>query len=96
MRTFSSSADVQGKTYYYYPGRYNFKTTLTVHNFHSQWSISCQAAYHGVTGKFILNISFASYRVPIYTPGWRAAMWVKCLVEGQKCQPLTGIEPATL
>ena len=48
------------------------------------------------SGKYIHNISFTSYRVPIYTPGWRAAMWIKCLPEGQKCQALTGIEPATL
>ena len=74
---------------------YNFKTALTVHNFHSQGSIPCRAAYRGVTGKYIHNISFTSYRVPIYTPGWRAAMWIKCLAEGQKCQALTGIEPAT-
>ena len=39
---------------------------------------------------------FASCRVPIYTPGWRAAMWIKCLAEGQNCQALTGIEHATL
>ena len=31
-----------------------------------------------------------------YTPGWRAAMWIKCLAEGQKCQALTGIEPGNL
>ena len=30
------------------------------------------------------QITFASCRVPIYTPGWRAAMWIKCLAEGQK------------
>ena len=30
------------------------------------------------------TITFASYRVPIYTPRWRAAMWIKCLSEGQK------------
>ena len=24
------------------------------------------------------QIVFTSYRVPIYTPGWRAAMWIKC------------------
>ena len=48
------------------------------------------------SGKYIHNISFTSYRVPIYTPGWRAAMWIKCLAEGQKCQAWTGIEPATL
>ena len=110
MRTFPSSADVQGATYFYYPVvGYNFKTALTVHNFHSQGSIACRAAYHGVTGKYIHNISFTSYRVPIYTPrflhilpvpiytpGWRAAMWIKCFAEGQKCQALTGIKPATL
>ena len=48
------------------------------------------------SGKYIHNISFTSYRVPIYTPGWRAAMWIKCLAEEQKCQALTGMEPATL
>ena len=41
------------------------------------------------------QITFASYRVPIYTSGWRAAMWIKCLAEGKKYQALTGIEPAT-
>ena len=29
------------------------------------------------------QITFTSYRVHIYTPGWRAAMWIKCLAEGQ-------------
>ena len=70
---------------------YNFKTTLTVHNFHSQGSIPRRAAYRGVTGKYIHTISFTSYQVPIYTPGWRAAMLIKCLAEGQKCQALPRI-----
>ena len=51
MRTYPSSEDVQGATYYYYPGLwngYNFKTALTVHNFHSQGSIPCRAAYRGI------------------------------------------------
>ena len=39
---------------------------------------------------------FAFYRVPIYTPGWMAAMWINYLTEGQKCRALTGINPATL
>ena len=66
MRTFPSRAYVQGATYYITPVvGYNFKTALTVHNFHSQGSIPCRAAYHGITGKCILNISFASYWVPI-------------------------------
>ena len=34
---------------------YNFKTALIVHNFHSQGSIPCRAAYRGVTGKYILH-----------------------------------------
>ena len=36
------------------------------------------------------QITFASYRVPIYTPGWRAAMWIKCLAEGQKVPGIDG------
>ena len=41
---------------------------------------------------------FASYRVPIYTstPGWRAAVWIKCLAERQKHLALIGTEPTTL
>ena len=34
--------------------------------------------------------TFASYRVPIYTPGWRAAMCIKCLAEGQNCRGTEG------
>ena len=41
------------------------------------------------------QITFASYRVPIYTPGWRAAMWIKCLAEGQSFRHWRGMEPAT-
>ena len=36
---------------------------------------------------------FASYRAPIYTTEWRAAMWIKCLAEGQKCQALMETNP---
>ena len=56
-------------------------------------SIPCQAAYYGVTAKHILKISFASYRVLIYTPGARAAMWINCLAEGQKCWLIAWFEP---
>ena len=151
MRTFPPRENVQGATYYYYPGRWiQFQAALTVHNFHSQGSIPCRSVYYGVKantystyllhptrspfihlnahifihrgcsrrnilllpqsldkfqdhtyrgtishsqGAFLTklsimafqantysNISFA-YRVPIYTPGWRAAMWIKCLAE---------------
>ena len=74
---------------------YNFKTTLTVHNFHSQRSIPCRDAYHGITGKYIPSISFASYRVHIYTPWSRAAMWINWFAEGQKCQAIWGSNPGS-
>ena len=35
---------------------------------------------------------FASYQVPIYTPGSRAAMWIKCLAEGQKYRAMVGVK----
>ena len=63
---------------------------LTVHNFHSPRSIPCRAAYHGATDiHVLLTLSFTSYRVPIYTPGSRAAMCrINCLAEGQKCRAM--------
>ena len=36
------------------------------------------------------TIPFASYRDPIYTPGSRSAMWIKCLAEGQKYRMTVG------
>ena len=65
---------------------YNFKTAL---NFHSPGSIPCRAANHGATGKCILHIHtwiFCILPGPHFTPGSRAAMWINCLAEGQKCQ----------
>ena len=45
---------------------------------HSRQALTCQIKR---------QITFASYRVPIYTPGLRAAMWIKCLAElkDKKC-----------
>ena len=40
----------------------------------------------------VRRTALAFYRVPIYTPGWKAAMWIMCLAEGHKFQALTGIE----
>ena len=31
-----------------------------------------------------------------YTPGWRAAMWIKFLAEGQKYLAVVGFEPGAL
>ena len=97
MRTYASSEDVQGATVLL-P-----RSLDTISRPHLQCTISTPK------GAFLAelpilafrqihtqHISFTSYRVPIYTPGWRAAMWIKCLAEGQKCQALTGIEPGTL
>ena len=39
------------------------------------------------------TIKFGSYQLHIYIPGARAAMWIKCLAEGQKYQTIMGIEP---
>ena len=72
---------------------YNFKTAFTVHNFHFKGSIPRRAAYRGVTGEYILNISFTSYHGPIYTPWSRAAMWINCLAEVQMCWEIVGFEP---
>ena len=91
MRTYPSSEDVQGTTYSYYPGRWiQFQDRTYSAQFPHQREHSLPSC---PSGKYhILHI----VPVPIYTPGWRAAMWIKCLAEGQKCQALTGIEPATL
>ena len=78
---------------------FSHNSALRVHFLHSLGSIPGIPASRRFTGAHNANsttITFASYRVPIYTPGWRAAMWIKCLAEGQKCRALTGIEPGTL
>ena len=86
MRTYPSSEDVQGATYYYYPGRLiQFQDRTCSAQFPLPREHSLPSCLSWRSGKYIHNISFTSYRVPIYTPGWRAAMWIKCLAEGQKC-----------
>ena len=68
---------------YHYPGhRTHFQATLIV-QFPLPGEDSLPSCLIGA-GKFIHNNRSQSYRVPIYTPGWRAAMWIKCLAEGQK------------
>ena len=63
----------------------NFKTALRVHKFHSPGSVPLLSCLSWRYRQILLNISFASYRIPIYTLGSRAAMWINCLAEGQKC-----------
>ena len=64
---------------------YNFQWTNL-----APWGASTKSAYNIVATAILHIISFTSYRVPIYTPGSRAAMWIKCLAEGQKCDGLAG------
>ena len=101
MHTYPSSEDVQGATYmyYYYPGRriqFQDRTNTVRNIFTHKGAFLAELPIVELQANHIHNISFTSYRVSIYTPGWRAAMWIKCLTEGQMCQALTGIEPATL
>ena len=84
-------------TVYYYPGHW-IKYQSCTHSApsqlpaeHSGYKGTSTYATSGVhTCHIMQQIMFASYRVPIYTPGWRAAMWIKCLAEGQKVQGIDG------
>ena len=71
-----------------------------MHLINSLGSILVRRHFRGGAHTYMYHIKrqilLPSYRVPIYTPGWRAAMWIKCLGDGQECQAFTGIEPATL
>ena len=85
-------------TVYYYPCHWIQYQSCT-HSSPSQLpgQHSGQGAISGAhTCHIKQKIMFASYQAPIYTTEWRAAMWIKCLAEGQKCQALMENEPATL
>ena len=73
-------------TVYYYPGHWiQYQSCTMKCTFSTPWGAFWLGATSGVhTCHIMQQITFASYRVPIYTPGWRAAMWIKCLAEGQK------------
>ena len=62
-----------------------------VHFLHSMGNI--HSPFHRRALANSSTVAFASYRVPTYTPGSRAAMWIKCLAEGQKYRGMAGIEP---
>ena len=69
--------------------QFQFRTNInTVHNFHCLRSIP--ASRH-VTGAMMpIHTTNNPTGVPIYTPGWRAAMWIKCIAEGQKVPGIDG------
>ena len=40
-------------------------------------------------------VTFPALPVPIYTPGWRGVIMVKCLTQGHNTLAVTGLEPTT-
>ena len=69
---------------------FRHNSALRVHFLHSLGSIPASRRFTGAHNANSTTITFASYRVPIYTPGWRAAMWIKGLAEGQKVPGIDG------
>ena len=56
---------------------FNVNPALIVYLLNSLGSILARRHFRGAHMPYQVQITFASYRVPIYTPGWRAAMWIK-------------------
>ena len=74
-------------TVYYYPGhwiQYQSCTQIAPSQLLGEHSGHAPFQSETLTCQIKRQITFASYWVPIYTPGLRAAMWIKCLAEGQK------------
>ena len=66
---------------------------LVVYDYFLTIKIACATFRNTVINKqrqieIDIKMMFASYQVPIYTPGWRAAMWIKC----QKRTKVPGID----
>ena len=40
-------------------------------------------------------VTFPALPVPIYTPGWRGVIMVKCLTQGHNTLTIAGLEPTT-
>ena len=72
---------------------FRHNSALRVHFLHSLGSIPASRRFTGAHNANSTTIPFASYRVPILTPGSRAAMWIKCLAEGQNYRATVGFEP---
>ena len=80
-------------TVYYYPSHHWIQYQSCTHSAPSQLpgehsgQVPLQERTHGHIKK---QITFEFYQVPIYTPGWRAAMWIKCLAERRKVPGIDG------
>ena len=61
---------------------------LMVHLLNSLGSILARRHCRGAHMPCQVTNNIRILPVTIYTPGWRAAMWIKCLAEGQKCGAL--------
>ena len=97
MRTYPSSEDVQGATYYYYPGRWiQFQDRTYSAQFPLPREHSLPSCLSWRSGKYIHNI------ILHILPGTHLYTWVessnvdKVSCWRTKCRALTGIEPATL
>ena len=78
--------------------QFKLRTLLSCENSHSGLSpfpgeYSAQLPFYRCAHANSITIPFASYWVPTYTPGSRAAMWIKCLAEGHKYWVMAGTEP---
>ena len=79
---------------YYYPGHKDSDTIL-----HSECTFSTpRGAFRpvAVLQARTCQLNHNSVRIlpgPHLTPGSRAAMWIKCLAEGQKYRAIVGFEP---
>ena len=72
---------------------FRINSTLRVHFLHSLGSIPASRHF---TGEHKCQLNHNIVRIlpgPHLTPGSRAAMWIKCLAEGQKYRATVGFEP---
>ena len=70
---------------------FNINPALKVHLLNSLGSILARYYFRGAHMPYhATNNVRILYRVPIYTPGWRAAMRIKCLDEGYKVPGIDG------
>ena len=67
---------------------FNINLALIVHLFNSMGSILARCYFRGA---HMPHHATNNVRIlPGTTPGWRAAMWIKCLAEGQKVPGIDG------
>ena len=71
---------------------YRINSSLTEHFVHSLRSILASRHFTGPHMPTQPQFSLESYRVPIYTPGSWAGVWIKCLADRQKYRAMVEFE----